>query len=103
MREIGNRERLALWKRTLPYGKWICADGREVLFNREYTPILQRRPNGPTEVASPTEWVPWVKQVWFYQEGKGHKWLKTGPSKQLLNRVNRAILDWGVYYKKASA
>jgi hypothetical protein len=23
------------WKSLIPYGKWTCADGREVLFNRE--------------------------------------------------------------------
>lgn len=30
-------------RRTLPYGIWTCADGREVLFNREYQPIAQRK------------------------------------------------------------
>jgi len=30
-------------RRTLPYGKWTCEDGREVIFNREYQPILQRK------------------------------------------------------------
>jgi hypothetical protein len=24
----------------LPYGKWTCSDGREVLFNRHYEPML---------------------------------------------------------------
>ena len=26
----------------LPYGRWRCADGREVLFNRFYEPIWER-------------------------------------------------------------
>lgn len=29
-------------RRTLPYGIWYCANGREVVFNREYQPIAQR-------------------------------------------------------------
>jgi RecA-family ATPase len=32
------------WRDRCPYGKWTCADGREVLFNRSYWPILERRP-----------------------------------------------------------
>jgi hypothetical protein len=42
----------------LPYGIWICADGREVLFNRAYTPIWQRRPGQTAEPADPSERVP---------------------------------------------
>lgn len=30
----------------LPYGKWKCADGSEVLFNRDYTPIWLKSPKG---------------------------------------------------------
>ena len=29
----------------MPYGKWTCADGREVLFDRNYTPMNERRPD----------------------------------------------------------
>jgi RecA-family ATPase len=32
------------WRDRLPYGRWTCADGREVIFNRSYWPILERRP-----------------------------------------------------------
>jgi hypothetical protein len=31
---------------ALPYGMWTCADGREVLFNRNYDPIWGRRGKG---------------------------------------------------------
>lgn len=30
-------------RRTLPYGMWTCLDGRQVLFNREYQPILEKK------------------------------------------------------------
>jgi hypothetical protein len=40
-----------------PYGIWRCADGREVLFNRQYWPILQRYPGGKPKPADPNEWI----------------------------------------------
>lgn len=43
-------------RRTLPYGIWTCVDGRQVVFNREYQPILQRV-NGVNSYADPGEWV----------------------------------------------
>lgn len=57
--------RAARW--LLPYGCWTCADGREILFNRRYRPIVQRCPGGPVELADPCEWVTGiVRQMWFY-------------------------------------
>jgi hypothetical protein len=41
----------------LPYGRWDCAVGRSVLFNRRYEPIHQCRPVAPAEHAGPTEWI----------------------------------------------
>ena len=51
----------------LPYGKWTCADGREVFFNRYYKPIWERM-GSKVSVADPDEWVKWVKQEWFYDD-----------------------------------
>lgn len=31
---------------VLPYGKWTCEDGSEVLFNRDYCPPWKRSPDG---------------------------------------------------------
>ena len=53
----------------LPYGMWTCADGREVLFNRFYEPIWQRYKGAPAERADPTEWVKFIKQSFFYNDG----------------------------------
>jgi hypothetical protein len=41
----------------LPYGCWRCGDGREILFNREYRPIWERRPGQRTRRADLDEWV----------------------------------------------
>lgn len=54
----------------LPYGMWTCADGREVLFNREYRSLWQRYPGRPCREADPDEWVPEIRETKFYVEGK---------------------------------
>jgi hypothetical protein len=44
----------------LPYGCWTCADGRQVLFNRDYLPIVERAaPGQASSAADVFEWVPW--------------------------------------------
>lgn len=43
-------------RRMLPYGKWTCKDGREVLFNREYQTIAQRV-NGVVSYMDRNEWI----------------------------------------------
>jgi hypothetical protein len=71
----------------LPYGIWLCADRREVLFNRHYKPIWQRTRVSPqliwqqkkiydgprpqftdVEIANKDEWVDWDVQGWFYSD-----------------------------------
>lgn len=53
----------------LPYGIWTCADGREVLFNREYRAIWERLPDGTVREADPDEWVPFTTQLLYFQDG----------------------------------
>jgi hypothetical protein len=56
-------------RRALPYGKWTCENGREVIFNREYQPILQRR-DGVLSYADRGEWVEdIVKAEMYYDDG----------------------------------
>ena len=49
----------------LPYGQWVCAEGRIVIFNRRYSPLWERLSNGVVQRANPHEWVKWVSQSWF--------------------------------------
>jgi len=59
--------RREFWQRVaLPYGRWDCAGGRAVLFNKFYEPIWVRWPTGEVRRADPTEWVRWRAQSWFY-------------------------------------
>jgi len=53
----------------MAYGMWNAEDGREVAFNRQYRPILQRRPGGPVEAADGDEWVRWSRLRYFYNDG----------------------------------
>jgi hypothetical protein len=56
-------------RRMLPYGKWTCADGREVVFNREYQPIFQRK-DGVVSHADRNEYVKnIVKTEMYYDDG----------------------------------
>lgn len=55
-------------RNDLPYGKWTCADGREVLFNRFYEPIFDRKPGMPVIQANPAEWIGYRKMEHFYQD-----------------------------------
>lgn len=58
----------------LPYGMWRCEDGREVLFNRYYEPIHERRAGGPVQPANPKEWVSRIAvEMWFYDDGTKQK------------------------------
>jgi hypothetical protein len=75
----------------LPYGKGTCADGREVLFDRDYVPIWQRMPRQLAEPADPYEWVPWVKQDWFFNDGNP-PW----HNRKTKARCEQVLREWGV-------
>lgn len=76
-------------RRTLPYGRWTCADGRQVLFNREYQPILQCR-EGFFSHCDRNEWVgqssPIVKTEYFYDD-------LTSPARYLVKHLGRRSLS----------
>jgi hypothetical protein len=54
-------------RQLLPYGLWLCADKREVLFNRRYKPIWQRV-DDIVWPADHTERVQWEQQLYFYND-----------------------------------
>ena len=72
-----------------PYGIWTTEDGREVLFNRDYQPIWQRRSGEPPEPADRKEWVKGIlSQRWFYKDGT--------PESQKHARGAAILAEWGV-------
>ena len=74
----------------LPYGCWTTAEGREVLFNRGYTPIWERWGEGkPAYPADPREYVMEItNKRWFYNDGHSEeeKW----------KRGVAALSEWGI-------
>jgi hypothetical protein len=87
------------WRARLPYGKWTCADGREVLFNRSHMPILERRPGEPAKLARPGEWVESIVDEEFffddYTDPKRHA--------DTLISVNAVLVEWGARAAAADA
>jgi hypothetical protein len=81
---------LKFMRHRLPYGKWTCADGREVLFNRNYKPIWERRPGGTTEPANSAERVKFVQQEWFYDD-TNQPWRRV----QTARKCNALLAEWG--------
>jgi hypothetical protein len=75
------------WFAALPYGQWTCADGRRVLFNRRYRPILERLPDGQVRAMN-YQWVTFIRQTWFYNE-------QTEPRERWRN-ANGALARWGL-------
>ena len=87
--ELGDhRTAYDIWRAMRPYGFWVCADGREVIFNRHYTPILQRYRGQPCEPADPGEWVVFEKQFWLYNDGT--------PPELVKARIDWLLAIWGM-------
>jgi hypothetical protein len=87
------------WRFWVPYGRWTCADGREVLFNRDYTPIYERHPSQLGRVAQHDEWVPWVAQEWFFNDGTspvsyGH--IPLWQWQPVVSRINDLLVRWAL-------
>jgi RecA-family ATPase len=80
------------WRNRCPYGKWTCADGREVIFNRAYWPILERRPGEQAKPAHSGEWVESIvddEQFWDDFDGPPQF------NADALAGMNRILADWG--------
>lgn len=57
-------------RRALPYGKWTLFDGTEILFNREYQPIMKKK-DGSRSYCDHNLWVDHTtieKQTYFYDD-----------------------------------
>jgi hypothetical protein len=91
------RDKAEIMRRELPYGIWRCADGREVLFNRRYRPLMSRYPGQMAQEADPMEWIDWVDQQWFYCNNA--PWWSGDPisrkaGKETRKRCEKALQDF---------
>jgi hypothetical protein len=87
------RPSLAGWWAKVPYGIWTCRDGREVLFNRAYYPLYQRRPAQPAERIKEWCWVHWSTQDYFFDDSICHV---PGGWEKAIVRINAVLKDWGL-------
>lgn len=87
-RETRGQSKYIQWRRMFPYGRWTCADGREVLFNRDYVAILERLPGEQSKAITVFEWVEFIKQEWFYTDST--------PQTVRRKRVNAVLQEWGL-------
>jgi hypothetical protein len=53
---------------NLIYGFWRDPEGRIILFDRKYRPLLQRKPADRVRMADPQERVSFDHEAWFYDD-----------------------------------
>ena len=81
-----SREEFVRWQ--LPYGCYHCADEREVLFDRDYAPLCERRPGEAPKLANPCEWINFEWQENFYDDGT--------PRREKLAIGKTKLEEWGM-------
>lgn len=75
----------------MPYGKWVCGDGSEVLFNRDYHPIWAKLKSGEVIRLEPKTWVKHEEQHYFFDDGSS-PWRK----KKTVAVCDSILKSWGV-------
>jgi hypothetical protein len=71
----------------IPYGLWTCEGGREIIFNRDYKPIWERK-GGKVKPGNPKEWVKFIDQRWFHSDGPNK------PSPSVLKLAEKVLADF---------
>jgi len=98
-REVSVYRRQALAKEFrpmrlyLPYGKWTCLDGTQVLHNRDYCPLWAKSPIGAVNPIDPDTWVVMNEQKdeWYFDDADA-PW----DSKVSFQKCLRILDEWGV-------
>ncbi|MCR8556976.1 DUF5623 domain-containing protein [Mucilaginibacter sp. BJC16-A38] len=81
----------------LPYGKWTCANGREVLFNRDYCPIWQRSPDGTVTAIQPDVYVRYETTEHYYNDRSAPYYIHNEATFETCTGI---LKDWGVAEKR---
>jgi hypothetical protein len=88
------------WRFWCPYGVWTCADGRQVLFNRDYLPIFERQPGELGRVADHAEWVAEIVATkHFFDGGNSPVSQFSVPARQwrpVVERINLLLVSWAL-------
>jgi hypothetical protein len=62
-----SKSRFTRWN-DLPYGVWTCANGRTVLFNRFYEPLIEQTEDQRIIESDPRKVIKWETQGYFYED-----------------------------------
>jgi len=76
----------------MPYGQWQCADGTEVLFNRDYCALWARLPDGKVIPRKANTWINHEDTSYHYESAKVTPW----HDKATLKHCWSILKDWGV-------
>jgi len=79
----------------LPYCKWTCADGREVLFNRDYNPIWQRSADGVVSPIQPDTHINYNKSEHYYND----RTTPYGGDDNTLKKCRAVLEEWNVVHQ----
>ena len=80
-------------KLMLPYGKWICKNGSEVLFNRDYKPIWIKDESGVVYSVEPHLWIRDIQEHVFFFQGGSEPWSGDKKSTSICLQV---LKEWSV-------
>jgi hypothetical protein len=63
---------------------------------RQYWPILERRPGESVKPADPKEWIRWTEQDYYFEDASS-PWLprRRKVAADSLARCNRVLAEWG--------
>lgn len=96
-REQSIPENLTPMRLYLPYGKWLCADGTEVLYNRDYCPIWARTSDGKVFTLDPDTWIANIQSsVSHYFADRNTPW----NSEETHKKCVAALKEWGVHNRR---
>ncbi|MEJ7778895.1 MAG: hypothetical protein WKF68_04825 [Daejeonella sp.] len=82
----------------LPYGKWICTEGTEVLFNRDYSPIWLRKVDGTVNSIDEDTWIDYLDEPDFYFADNNTPW---SGDKVTFAKCLRVLKEWAVENKSS--
>ena len=79
----------------LPYGKWKCEDGVEVLFNRDYCPLWKREKDGKISQPQPDSRVGYLSSEFYFDDATAPYYSNPVTAIACLNVLN----EWGILDK----
>jgi len=80
----------------MPYGVYHCADEHEFIFNRLYSPIIERIAGGPPMACEPRAWIgPILGTTWLFNDATA-PWSSSADKGATLARIDAVLSDWGV-------